>query len=80
MNNTLDKANLGERVQILKLTGSRLLKMRFIEMGILPGAFVTVVRTAPLGCPLEIKVKGARILLRRREAALIKIERIIGKK
>jgi ferrous iron transport protein A len=43
--------------------------IRLREMGVLPGTTVTLVRTAPLGDPLEIKVRGYHLTLRRSEAA-----------
>jgi ferrous iron transport protein A len=47
---------------------------RLREMGLLPGTRVTLVRTAPLGDPLEVQVRGYRLSLRKSEAALIEIE------
>jgi ferrous iron transport protein A len=47
-------------------TGQAFLRLR--EMGLLPGTTVTLVRTAPLGDPLEIKVRGYLLTLRRSEA------------
>lgn len=49
---------------------------RLREMGLLPGTRITLVRTAPLGDPLEIQVRGYRLSLRKTEAALVEIEPI----
>ncbi len=46
-------------------------KPRLMEMGLLVGTPVEVVRFAPLGDPLEIKVRGYHLTLRRHEAELI---------
>ena len=46
---------------------------RLREMGLLPGTRVTLVRTAPLGDPIEIQVRGYRLSLRKSEAALVEI-------
>ena len=46
---------------------------RLREMGMLPGTKITLVRTAPLGDPLEIQVRGYRLSLRKSEAALVEI-------
>ena len=46
--------------------GAAFLRLR--EMGVLPGTSVTLVRTAPLGDPLEIKVRGYHLTLRKSEA------------
>jgi ferrous iron transport protein A len=48
--------------------------IRLREMGVLPGTTVTLVRTAPLGDPLEIKVRGYHLTLRRAEAAHVVVE------
>lgn len=42
---------------------------RLIEMGLTPGAVVSVTRRAPLGGPLEVRVRGTRLCLRRDDAA-----------
>jgi len=47
-------------------TGAAFLRLR--EMGLLPGTPITLVRTAPLGDPLEIKVRGYHLTLRKSEA------------
>ena len=43
-------------------------------MGLLPGTRVTLVRTAPLGDPLEIKIRGYNLTLRKSEAAHVLVE------
>ena len=53
-------------------TGTAFLRLR--EMGLLPGTAVTLVRTAPLGDPLEIKVRGYHLTLRKSEAEHVLIE------
>lgn len=46
---------------------------RLREMGMLPGTRITLVRTAPLGDPIEIQVRGYRLSLRKSEAALVEV-------
>ena len=48
--------------------------LRLREMGLLPGTSVTLVRMAPLGDPLEIKLRGYHLTLRKSEAAHIVVE------
>jgi ferrous iron transport protein A len=55
-------------------SGDAFLRLR--EMGVLPGTTVTLVRTAPLGDPLEIKVRGYHLTLRRSEADHVLVEAI----
>jgi len=59
-------------VRSVAVGGAASLRMR--EMGLLPGTPVTLVRTAPLGDPLEIKVRGYRLTLRRSEAEHVLVE------
>ncbi len=49
-------------------------RRRFIEMGLVPGAKVTRIRSAPLGDPIEYAVLGARLAIRRRDAAELLVE------
>ena len=48
--------------------------VRLREMGLLPGTRVTLVRTAPLGDPLEIKIRGYHLTLRKSQAAHVVVE------
>lgn len=52
--------------------GAAFLRLR--EMGLLPGTRLKLVRTAPLGDPLEVEVRGYRLTLRRSEADQIRVE------
>ncbi len=54
--------------------GASFLRLR--EMGVLPGTSVRLVRTAPLGDPIEIKVRGYNLTLRKSEAEHIVVERV----
>jgi ferrous iron transport protein A len=60
------------RVKDFPKTGNTFIRLR--EMGLLPGTIVTFVRTAPLGDPLEFKLRGYHLTLRREEAEQITIE------
>jgi ferrous iron transport protein A len=48
--------------------------LRLREMGLLPGTSLTLIRTAPLGDPLEIKVRGYNLSLRKSEADHVLVE------
>jgi ferrous iron transport protein A len=60
------------RVKELPRSGASFLRLR--EMGLLPGTTVTLVRAAPLGDPIEIKVRGYHLSLRLEEAEQITLE------
>ena len=71
---TLDKLPVGASARIQDVSGDPALQQRLLEMGVLPGTEVTVVRFAPLGDPMEIKVMGYSLSLRRSEAAHVSVE------
>ena len=52
--------------------------LRLREMGVLPGTTITLVRTAPLGDPLEVQVRGYRLTLRKSEAEHVEVELVGG--
>ena len=57
-------------------TGAAFVRLR--EMGLLAGTAITLVRAAPLGDPLEIKVRGYHLTLRRSEAEHVLVEKLEG--
>lgn len=59
-------------VREMPKTGAVFLRLR--EMGLQPGTTITLVRLAPLGDPLEIKVRGYRLSLRKVDAAHVVVE------
>lgn len=71
---TLDKLPLGQKAVITSLLPeSHQFRRRLLAMGVTPGSEVTVVRTAPLGDPLEIRTRGYYLCLRRKEAQAISV-------
>lgn len=48
--------------------------LRILEMGITPGSVLNVIRAAPLGFPIEVKIRGYSLSLRKAEAECIEIE------
>ena len=71
---TLDKLAVGAFATVLDVTGEPVLIQRLLEMGVLPGSQIQVVRFAPLGDPIEIKVMGYSLSLRKSEAAQVRVE------
>ena len=51
-------------------------RSRLLEMGLTKGAEVQLIRFAPLGDPIEVKVRGYHLSLRKREAAGIRVTRL----
>jgi Fe2+ transport system protein FeoA len=67
-----DVAN-GVPVRVSHVGGERAFRRRMMELGLLPGTRVTVVRVAPLGDPLELSVRGCRLSIRRDEARCVSV-------
>ncbi|MFW2331948.1 MAG: FeoA family protein [Nitrospinota bacterium] len=64
----------GDRGVIVEINTKSSYKLRLASMGILLGEEVLVLKIAPLGDPISIKIKGYELALRKREASCIKIE------
>lgn len=71
---TLKQVKPGETVKVVKLHGEGALKRRIMDMGITKGVEVFVRKVAPLGDPIEIKVRGYELSLRKTDAELIDVE------
>jgi ferrous iron transport protein A len=71
----LSLANLpiGAKARVLAVNGSGQIARRLMEMGVVPGAPVRVIKAAPLGDPIEIRVRGYHLALRRTEAQTISV-------
>ena len=65
-----------EKGKVIKISGKMRLRRKLLDMGILPGVVVEMVRPAPLGDPVDLKVKGYHLSLRKSEAADISIVKI----
>ena len=63
-----------EKGTIIKVGGRSDIRRRLLDMGIIAGAEVEVIRVAPLGDPMEIGIKGYDLALRKGEAANIQVE------
>ena len=71
MDKTLDKFIKGESGRVKKLTATGAIRRRLLDMGITPGAEITMRKTAPMGDPMEITLRGYELTLRKAEAAFV---------
>lgn len=76
MKKSLNEILPGETVIVEKVLGNGPVKRRIIDMGIVAGTKINVQKFAPLGDPIEIKVKNFNLSLRKSEAALIEVQAI----
>lgn len=70
---TLANLKCGESARVRRVGGSGALRRRLMEMGLVAGAEVLLVKAAPLGDPLQIRVRGYDLALRRAEARLVEL-------
>jgi ferrous iron transport protein A len=71
----LKDMKMGSKGRIVRLlAGERSYRNRLISMGLLPGTEFVVSRIAPLGDPIEIKVRGFALSLRKGEAGILQVE------
>ncbi|MBA2621792.1 MAG: ferrous iron transport protein A [Acidobacteria bacterium] len=65
---------IGQTAKVLSIEGNSAITKRLMEMGVVPGVSVRVVKCAPFGDPLEIRVRGYHLAMRRSEAQTIEVE------
>ena len=73
---TLRELEIGKSAVIKSVGGEGALRQHFLDMGLIPGAEVTVIKFAPMGDPMEIQIHGYELTLRLAEAAEVVIEPI----
>lgn len=72
---SLDLARKGERCIVLAVSNDNAeLQSRLYALGVIPGAVVKILRLAPLGDPMQVKVGGSFISIRKAEAAIIQVD------
>ncbi|MBN1433700.1 DtxR family transcriptional regulator [Candidatus Fermentibacterales bacterium] len=73
---TLASLQPGEKARVVHIHARCSIRQRLVDMGILPGVEVEMVRKAPLGDPVEVRLKGFSLSLRLNEALAIEVERL----
>lgn len=71
---SLNRLKKGEKGKIVKVGGKGSVHRRLLDMGLVSGSEVEVQRVAPLGDPIEVRIKGYNLSLRQDEAASIQVE------
>ena len=72
---TLKDINIGESCVVTRVGGEGALRQHFLDMGIIPGAEVSVVKYAPLGDPVELMIHGYQLTLRLDDAGQIEVSK-----
>ncbi len=71
---TLKEVKIGEIVKAVSLNGDGAVKRRIMDMGITKGVEIYVRKSAPLGDPIEVTVRGYELSLRKADAGMIMVE------
>ena len=68
---TIDDLKIGQSGVIAQVGGEGPLRLRFLDMGLIPGTKVTLRKVAPMGDPIQIQVRGYELTIRREDASKI---------
>lgn len=74
MSKLLSEFAVGESGKIVAVKGEGKVRRRLFDMGVIPGAELTMKKKAPLGDPIEITIRGYELTLRKTEAACVEVE------
>lgn len=71
---TLDELEIGREAVISKVGGEGALRCRFLDMGLIPKTKVQVRKVAPMGDPIELRIRGYELTIRKEDAGKIEVE------
>ena len=71
---TLRDLKIGQSARVTAVGGAGALRQHFLDMGVIPGAEVTLIKLAPMGDPMELRIHGYELTLRLDDAAQIAVE------
>lgn len=77
---TLKEVKIGQTVNVEKLGGDGAIRQHFLDMGIIPGTEITLVKYAPMGDPMELRLHGYELTLRLADAEKIEVSPVNEKK
>jgi Fe2+ transport system protein FeoA len=70
---TLTNLPLGQDARVTAVNGEGSVTRRLLEMGVIPGVSVQIIKMAPFGDPIEVRVRGYSLAMRRSEADAIEV-------
>ena len=71
---TINDLKISQGGTISQVGGEGALRLRFLDMGLIPGTRVTLRKVAPMGDPIQIQVRGYELTIRREDAAKITLK------
>jgi ferrous iron transport protein A len=70
---TLANLAVGKEAKVVNVAGRTAVARRLMEMGVVPGVTIKVIKMAPFGDPIQIKVRGYSLAMRKSEAETIEV-------
>lgn len=70
----LSELSIGKSAKIVTVGGEGALRLRLLDMGLIPRTEVSVRKVAPLGDPIQIRIRGYELTIRKEDAAQIEVE------
>jgi len=64
---------IGETARVISIKGKNTVTKRLMEMGVVPGVAVKIIKTAPFGDPIEVRLRGYSLAMRKSEAEAIEV-------
>lgn len=71
---TVTDLPIGKAARVIAVHGNDRVSRRLLEMGVVPGTSVEVVKSAPFGDPIQVRVRGYSLAMRRSEAGAIEVD------
>jgi len=71
---TLKNISVGDSAKVVKLHGEGAVRRRIMDMGVTKGADIYIRKVAPMGDPIEIRVRGYELTVRKSDAAMIEVQ------
>ncbi len=75
-NRVLSDLKPHDKAKVKRIAGHGQLRRKLLDMGLVPGSELEVLRVAPLGDPVEVRIKGYNLSLRKEEASQIFVEAV----
>lgn len=74
---TINDLQIGQQGIISAVGGEGALRLRFLDMGLIPGTRVLLQKVAPMGDPIQIQVRGYELTIRREDAKMIGLQEVV---
>ena len=74
---TINDLKIGESGVIAQVGGEGPLRLRFLDMGLIPGTKVTLQKVAPMNDPIQIHLRGYELTIRREDAVQIALQEVV---